>query len=668
MAAMHGGSRISQLFIIPQVTNANGFSSHPAKSVARNLLLGLYSPPTMQSPSSTPKGYRFGAFEVDLLAREVRKGGRRIRLQDQPFRVLAMLLESYPNMVAREDLRKRLWDADTFVEFDHGVSNAISRIREALGDSAESSRFIETLPKRGYRFMATIEKIDENVGTVSRSNDPHSSIVSAPLGDTRRTVAVLPLRLRESVPQDRYLSVALAETIANRIASDPNLVVRPTTTVMKHAVKDADWTQIARALNVELVVEGSIQKQENKLRILVQIWELGKSGTLHAIKLDGEMCDLFSLQDKLADFVLNALRPAPPKKSAPFTAPVTRHPLAFELYMRAIDRASFFDKLDLASAVEMLERAIGLDPGFAAAYGMLASVCYQMGAHVDPDPKWFERSEKAAAATLELDPVNCDAFCARGMILWSPLRGFQFRPALRALNAALKINPSRYTGRAHRSAILFHCGFHEAAYVDCDEGALANPEFALLYAGRAYVHIYDGDYDTADEWIERALALQPALVHANIHSPLPWIYLGELEKAREKLRKARLMIPEEPQIDAMEGLILAHEGEHKRAEQLADQVVASKRSLVHSHHSWHCAADVYAMCGRPEKAMVELRRCAEGGLPNYRAFENDPHLLSLHSHPEFMALMAQLRHDYETFRDEFDLSETYVPATGTKLR
>jgi DNA-binding winged helix-turn-helix (wHTH) protein/tetratricopeptide (TPR) repeat protein len=622
----------------------------------------------MQAPSSKPRGYRFGLFEVDLLSREVRKNGRRIKLQDQPFRVLALLLESHPNMVARDDLRKRLWDEDTFVEFDHGVSNAINRIREALGDSAGSSRFIETLPKRGYRFMAPIERIVENVAALSQTNEAHFRTASLPLGDGRRTVAVVPLRLRASAPEDRFLSVALAEAIANRIASAPNLVVRPTASVMKYAVKGADWTQIARALNVELVVEGSIQRLGSKLRILLQIWEPGAAGALHSFKLDGETCDLFSLQDQLADSVLAALAPPAPRKSEPITAPARRHPLAFELYMRAIDRAVFFDKLELASAVEMLERAIDLDPRFADAWGMLATVCYHMGAHVDPDPKWFERSEKAAAGALEFDPVNCDAFCTRGMILWSPLRGFQFRPALRALNAALKINPSRYTARAHRAAVLFHMGFHEAAFADLDEGVLANPEFALLYAGRGHISLFAGDYGASDDWNERALALQPSLVHANFNSPLPWIYAGELDKAREKLRKARLMIPEEPQIDAMEGLILAREGEHKRAEQLADQAAASKRSMVHSHHSWHCAAGVYAMCGKPEKAMAELKRCAEGGLPNYRAFEKDPHLSSLHSHSEFLALMRQLRRDYEAFRDEFDLSETYVPAAGTKLR
>jgi DNA-binding winged helix-turn-helix (wHTH) protein len=432
---MRRRSRKSQIFIIRQVITADEFSSDPATTMARDLLLGLYPGPTnpgcsaMHVPSSNPKGYRFGVFEVDLLAREVRRNGRRIKLQDQPFRVLALLLESHPNMVAREDLRKRLWDEDTFVEFDHGVSNAISRIREALGDSAESSRFIETLPKRGYRFVAPIERIDENLAALSRANKAHFRTVSLPLGDGRRTVAVVPLRLGASVPEDRFLSVALAETIANRLASAPNLVVRPTASVMKYAVKGADWTQIARALNVELVVEGSIQRLGNKLRILLQIWELGNGGTLHSVKVDGEMCDLFSLQDQLVDSVLDALMTPAPRKSAPIAAPAARHPLAFELYLRAIDRAVFFDKLELTSVIEMLERAIDLDPGFADAWGMLATVCYHMGAHVDPDPKWFDRSEKAAAGTLELDPVNCDAFCTRGMILWSPLRGFQFRPA-----------------------------------------------------------------------------------------------------------------------------------------------------------------------------------------------------------------------------------------------
>ena len=113
----------------------------------------------MQDPSPNLSGYRFGVLEVDLRAGEIRKNGLKIKLQEQPFQVLTFLLQNSPNMVAREDLRKRLWDADTFVEFDHGLSNAIGRIREALSDSADNARFIETLPKRGYRFIVPVEEI-----------------------------------------------------------------------------------------------------------------------------------------------------------------------------------------------------------------------------------------------------------------------------------------------------------------------------------------------------------------------------------------------------------------------------------------------------------------------------------------------------------------------------
>jgi uncharacterized protein HemY len=156
--------------------------------------------------------------------------------------------------------------------------------------------------------------------------------------------------------------------------------------------------------------------------------------------------------------------------------------------------------------------------------------------------------------------------------------------------------------------------------------------------------------------------MEPALVHANVLSPVPAIYTGDFEKARDNLRKARQMIPEEPQLVALEGLILAREGDFKRAEQLADEAVANKRSLTHTHHTWHCAAGVYALCSKPEKAMLELKRCAEMGLPNHRAFQNDPHLRSLHNHPEFIGLMRDLRLDYEVFQKEFGIAGSNSPS------
>jgi len=486
-----------------------------------------------------------------------------------------------------------------------------------------------------------------------------SHSISLPPSDGRRSIAVVPFHFQASSPDDSFLSVALADAVANRLASAPSLVVRPINLVVKYAGKQVEWSQIAKDLNVDLVAEGSIQKMGPRVRVLAQVWKVRDASALHSAKIDGDMGDLFNLQDRLADSVFDSLAPAQRAKTMHDDSPppAARHPLAFELYLRAVDRSFCFSKIDLLAAIEMLERAVELDPKFADAWGMLAHISCQVGQHLDPDPKWFARAEQAVTRTLDLDPLNCNAFCARGMILWSPSRGFQVRPAFRALSAALTINPSRFFARSLLGGVLFHSGFHEQSYRENDEATLANPQFALAYASHAFVAVYDKNYEEAERFNQKALTLEPGIVHANVQAALPSIYMGRLSQAREQLHRASQMVPGEPQLLSTEGLILAHEGDFARAEQLADESVAAKRSLLHMHHALHCAAGVYALCSKPEKAMAELKRAAETGLPNYRAFENDPHLNSLHGLHEFQSLMRDLRQDHEDFAQEFGLRE-----------
>lgn len=492
----------------------------------------------------------------------------------------------------------------------------------------------------------------------------HESSPQAEISDGRRVVAVVPFRFHSAAKDDEFLSVALAETVATRLGSASSLAVRPTSRLMKYVGKDTDWTQVARETSANVVVEGSIQKAGSRVRTMVQILEARDSRTLCSLKIDGQMDDLFDFQDRLAESVFEALVPQARKQRNAEVAPVNRHPLAFELYMRAISQSMALRKIELQGAIEMLERAIELDPEFGDAWGRVASICYQIGAHLDPDPKWFTKAEAAAARALELDPINCDGFCVRGLLQWSPSRGFQFAPALRALNVGLKINPSRYFAQAHRGVVLFHMGFHEMANKDYDECFYTNPDYALLYTGQSYIAHYMGDFARAEELVQRALALEPTSVIGNIIAPLPMISMGNLNGAREKLRKVRQMVPEEPQLLSMEGLMLALEGEFNKAEQLADETVASNRSLVHSHHSWHCAAEVYALCGKAEKAVQQLKRCAENGLPNHRAFLQDAFLRSLHDNPEFENMIRRLRRDYEAFSQEFQLSEVSARSQG----
>jgi serine/threonine protein kinase/tetratricopeptide (TPR) repeat protein len=474
--------------------------------------------------------------------------------------------------------------------------------------------------------------------------------------DGRRSIAVVPFRFRGAASEDRFLSVALAESVATRLSSTGELHVRPTSSVLRYAETEFEWTDVARELNVDLVVEGAIQKSGSRLRVMIQAHRANDGRTLHSSQHDGDQADLFALQDRIADSLVGVFVKRGQAAAEPATPP-TSNPLAYELYLRAADRGVHINKFDLASAIEMLSRAVELDPDFADAWGHLAHAYSLMGMHLDPNPQWFEKGEQAVARALELDPVQCDALCGRAQILWSPSRGFQHRPALRAMNAALKMNPSRHLARHFRSAILFHLGSYEQSKRDAEESLLSNPNYAMGHICLGMIAWYTGDYEKAKAIYERCLAIEPSLLHANIFGPMPSIYLGRFEEARAKLRKARPMTPAEPQLLAADALIYAFEGDFRRAEDMSDEACSNNNlSLTHTHHIWHCAAGTYAIIGRPEKTMEQLKRCATMGLPNYRLFLSDPALASMRNHPEFIGLMSDLRRGEDQYRVDLELA------------
>jgi Flp pilus assembly protein TadD len=327
--------------------------------------------------------------------------------------------------------------------------------------------------------------------------------------------------------------------------------------------------------------------------------------------------------------------------------------VAFDLYLRAVERQLHMDPFDMASAIEMLTRATDLDPGFADAWGLLAQVYAQMGAHLDHNPKWFDLGEQAIARTLELDPVQCDALCARSMIVWSPSRKFQNRAALRALNAALKIDPNRQTARHQRAAVLWHLGFLDAATRDAEETTVGFP-----YIHLALVALQRGEFQKSVDYHQRAVHADPNNVLAYSHLPLSLLWGGSIAEARVALEQARLRFPNESFVTGMDAILAALDGDFARAESLGDEARSSPRSLTHTHHTWHFCSGAYALIGNTDKALSELRRCAELGLPNYRLFERDPNLRPLHQTDGFKQLMSTLRREHDSIRQEFGLSGT----------
>ena len=473
----------------------------------------------------------------------------------------------------------------------------------------------------------------------------------SPLRSQRPTVAVLPLQVRGPAT-DQYLSISLAEALIHRLSTTGKLLARPIASVVRYAGEEVEWTRVARELNVDLVVQGTVQVAGSKIRVLVGIHRAGEASTLASLKQDGDANDLFALQDRLADLVSDVFVPRQPGVSSN-QAPPTRNAGAFELYLRAVDRQVHVDKFEMASAIELLNRATELDPAFADAWGLLAQAYTQMGAHLDPDPKWFELAERAIARTLELDPIQCTALCARSVILWSPSRSFQNRAALRALNAAIKIDPARPTARHQRSAILWHLGFLDAAERDAEELQLANPALGAMHYGA--IALQRGNFDRSAEFYARALELEPNGVLMHLMAPVAVLFGGHIKEARLAIEKARKMFPAESFTLGLESIIAVLEGDPSRGETLAGEASRTVHSLTHTHHTWHSCAAAYALCGQPEKAVHELERCAGMGLPSYRLFQADPYLRGLHQDPRFNDFVTRLRREHDSIREEFEL-------------
>src|SRR5215813_9388961 len=233
---------------------------------------------------------RFGAFELSVRAGELRKQGAKIKLQEQPFHVLQILLQREGEIITREELRQKIWPSDTFVDFDHGLYNAIKRLREALGDDAESPHYIETVPRRGYRFIGKSEP-------------------AIPAPSSIQSVVVLPLENLSRDPDQEYFAEGLTEALITSLAKISALRVISRTTALKYKnVRDRSAREIAGELGVDSVVEGTVLRSGDRVRISAQLINASTDMHLWADSYDRDLRDILTLQSEVARAIADRIR------------------------------------------------------------------------------------------------------------------------------------------------------------------------------------------------------------------------------------------------------------------------------------------------------------------------------------------------------------------------
>jgi TolB-like protein len=240
-------------------------------------------------------GIRFGEFEMDEHAGELRKEGIKVRLQEQPLQILQILLQHAGELVTREDLRKQIWPTDTFVDFDHGINNAIKRLRQILGDIAEKPRYIETVPRRGYRFVEKAESEE----------------------DSLQSLAVLPLENLSGDPEQEYFADGLTDSLITQLARVSALRVVSRTTAMHYKRIHRPLPEIARELGVSKIVEGTVQRSGGRVRVCAQLVEADTDTHLWAESYERDLRDVLSLQSELARAIGKRSKSNSPHRSRP---------------------------------------------------------------------------------------------------------------------------------------------------------------------------------------------------------------------------------------------------------------------------------------------------------------------------------------------------------------
>ena len=522
-----------------------------------------------------------------------------------------------------------------------------------LGSSvpAELARIIFRLLERqpGARYSTARDlRLDLNAFLAARAG----SSAAASAGGGRRSVAVLPFRLFTRNTEDEYLGVAMADAVIQRLSAGKELLVRPSSAVLRYGQPGADADTAARELNVNVVIEGSIQKAGSRLRVQVQGWDAVSRDTILSAKHDGEMSDLFALQDAVSESVWKGLglilADGPASERRP-----TRNAHAYELYMRATERLRRLNRWDTLTAVEILQQATRLDPRFAEAWARLAEACATMGGTFEPVPRWIQMADRAAKRALRIDRENAEALSAQARVLWTPSKGFQHRPALRALAKALHAKPGAYRARIWQSLVMIHVGLLDEALEGLHEALVAEPDdcFTITFLGQATN--FCGEYEQASEYFERTLAIDPADQWSSLFYGANLVYEGRLEAAEGQLRRAGTYYAGDPMLTATEALLWAKRGEKKKTTQLLPRVFRGARSKLHTHHAMHMAASAYATLGKPAEATRLLQKAATTGLPNYPTFRTDPLLAPLLDYAPYVRLLERLRKDCEAYKREF---------------
>ena len=507
---------------------------------------------SVPNPVSTSRRVAFGAYEADLQSGELRKNGIRLRLQAQPFQILAMLLERPGELVTREEICQKVWSENTFVDFDQSLGTAINKIREILGDSAAEPRFVETLPRRGYRFIAPVT-VAKPARSTHKSRWFPAAVgvcvavmllaalqIAANFHGWRdgllsrvatqppvRSIAVLPLLNLSSDPDQQFFADGMTDELITSLAQIGSLRVISHTSAMAYLGTHKPAAEIARELGVDALVEGSVVRSGSKVRITAQLIHAASDRHLWAHSYDREMTDVLTVQGEVAREIADSISVRlTPQERIHLSRARPVNPEVTLLYFKG---SYFLSKLDTPRAKEIFTEAIHRDPNSAEAWAGLADTLHTMGVEGDYDA--FPQAKEAANKALEIDNSQAQALMVLGIVSflydWNPTQSEAF------FRRSIESRPSYAMAHALFASTLAHRGRFEEAIEESKRASASDPASVLTNSMAWHPYFCARRYDDALQIMLSAVEADPTVGPVNWRLATTWEQKGEYRKAIE---------------------------------------------------------------------------------------------------------------------------------------
>jgi TolB-like protein/DNA-binding winged helix-turn-helix (wHTH) protein/Tfp pilus assembly protein PilF len=518
---------------------------------------------------STKEVVYFGLYELDLQARQLRKNGIKIRLSQKSFQLLVVLLERPGEVFTREELRQRLWPSDVFVDFDHGLNKSIQKLRESLGDSAESSRYIETLQRVGYRFIAPVNgavlpglvteplpmgaEVKDEVrvaevlvpqvkaepparrmhlrmvwvitATIILAAGIAARLILKQLQRTAqpiRSLAVLPLENLSGDPGQDYFADGMTDELITELARIPALRVVSRTSVMQVQRKGVrkSLQQIARELNVDAIVEGSVVRSGDKVRITAQLIDARNDKHLWAQSFESQTSDVLSMQDSVASEIASQTKAVlTPLARADRNDTMHINPAAQDAYLRG---RYFLNKRDAMKSTAYFQQAISLDSSYASAYAGLADSFESQTLLGNAKPEEvMPKALAAAKRAIELDPEDGEAYAALGGV--ETTYEWNWTAAERDLTRGITLSPSYSYGELRYAVFLDATNRPEEAVMHMRRALELDPLSFLMNRHLGSTLFFARHYDEALYYLRRAGEMEPNAFGV-VENWISWIY------------------------------------------------------------------------------------------------------------------------------------------------